>query len=62
MQPSYGIKPGGDLSSPVRQRKLLALMSVAEVWGVGGRTAKELEMLSPAYPPRIKDYTTAIIR
>lgn len=40
-------KTGGvvDLSSPVRQRKLLALVDISDVWGVGGRIKKRLEQL-----------------
>lgn len=40
-------KTGGvvDLSSPVRQRKLMALVDVTEVWGVGGRIAKRLQAM-----------------
>lgn len=34
-----------DLSSPVRQRKLMALVDVTEVWGVGGRIAKRLQTM-----------------
>lgn len=40
-------KTGGvvDLSSPVRQRKLMALVDISEVWGVGGRIKKRLEQM-----------------
>lgn len=40
-------KTGGvvDLSSPVRQRKLMALVDISEVWGVGGRIRKRLEQM-----------------
>jgi len=31
-----------DLSDPVRQRKLMALLDVEEVWGIGRRTSKKL--------------------
>lgn len=34
-----------DLSSPVRQRKLMALVNVSEVWGVGGRIGKRLQSM-----------------
>lgn len=34
-----------DLSSPERQRKLLALVEVADVWGVGRRISKKLSLL-----------------
>ncbi|MFQ6256737.1 translesion error-prone DNA polymerase V subunit UmuC [Yersinia enterocolitica] len=58
-----------DLSSPVRQRKLLALMPVAEIWGVGRRTAKKLEMmgittalqLSEASPPFIRKHFSVVL-
>jgi len=40
-------KTGGvvDLSSLMRQRKLMSLVEVTEVWGVGGRIAKRLQNL-----------------
>lgn len=34
-----------DLSSPERQRKLLALVDVSEVWGVGRRISKKLDLM-----------------
>ncbi|QDY44345.1 hypothetical protein D8B20_20710 (plasmid) [Candidatus Pantoea soli] len=34
-----------DLSSPVRQRKLMALINISEVWGVGGKIRKRLRGL-----------------
>jgi len=37
-------KTGGvvDLSDPVRQQKLLRLVSVKDIWGIGSRTARQL--------------------
>ena len=34
-----------DLSSPERQRKLLAVVAVSEVWGVGRRISKKLDLM-----------------
>lgn len=57
-------KTGGvvDLSNPVRQRKLLALMSVSDVWGVGQRTAKKLEMMGITSALQLSEANTSLIR
>ncbi|MDR8330600.1 DNA polymerase V subunit UmuC, partial [Acinetobacter baumannii] len=34
-----------DLSCPQRQRKLMALLPVSEVWGIGRRIGKKLEAM-----------------
>ncbi|PLR37810.1 translesion error-prone DNA polymerase V subunit UmuC [Chimaeribacter arupi] len=40
-------KTGGvvDLSDPLRQRKLMALVPVSDVWGIGGRLSKRLMLM-----------------
>ncbi|QBL08397.1 hypothetical protein E0Z06_02135 [Rheinheimera sp. D18] len=49
--PEHASKPwpktGGvvDLTDKVRQRKLLALLPVDEVWGIGGKLTKRLQQL-----------------
>ncbi len=51
-----------DLSNPERQRKLLALMPVAEVWGVGRRTAKKLEMMGITTALQLAEANPSLIR
>ncbi|WP_413728721.1 translesion error-prone DNA polymerase V subunit UmuC [Sodalis sp. RH19] len=64
-------KTGGvvDLSSPLRQRKLMALMPVEEVWGVGRRIAKKLNtmgiftvlQLADSHPPFIRKHFSVVL-
>ncbi|HEY0209047.1 translesion error-prone DNA polymerase V subunit UmuC [Acerihabitans sp.] len=64
-------KTGGvvDLSSPQRQRKLMALMPVEEVWGVGRRIAKKLNgmgifttlQLADSHPPFIRKHFSVVL-
>lgn len=51
-----------DLSCPVRQRKLMALLPVAEVWGVGRRLSKKLEELGIKTALDLADTPVALIR
>lgn len=57
-------KTGGvvDLSSPLRQRKLMALMPVEEVWGVGRRLGKKLRAMGIGTALQLADCPTAFIR
>jgi len=57
-------KTGGvvDLSSPVRQRKLMALVNVTEVWGVGGRIAKRLQTMGVNTVLDLANTNTSTIR
>ncbi|WP_413732368.1 translesion error-prone DNA polymerase V subunit UmuC [Sodalis sp. RH20] len=64
-------KTGGvvDLSSPLRQRKLMALMPVEEVWGVGRRISKKLNgmgifttlQLADSHPPFIRKHFSVVL-
>lgn len=64
-------KAGGviDLTSPVRQRKLMAITDVSEVWGVGGRIEKRLRAmgintvlnLADANPSMIRDHFSVVL-
>lgn len=51
-----------DLSDSERQRKLLARMPVAEVWGVGRRIAKTLTMMGIETALQLADSSTWVIR
>lgn len=51
-----------DLSSPARQRKLMALLPVEEVWGVGRRLSKKLEGLGIETALQLADTPVALIR
>ncbi|HEY0210511.1 translesion error-prone DNA polymerase V subunit UmuC [Acerihabitans sp.] len=57
-------KTGGvvDLSSPLRQRKLMALMPVEEVWGVGRRLGKTLRTMGIGTALQLADAHPAFIR
>lgn len=57
-------KTGGvvDLSSEVRQRKLMALVDISDVWGVGGRIKKRLEQLGISTALQLADCNTNMIR
>ncbi|MBD8234891.1 translesion error-prone DNA polymerase V subunit UmuC, partial [Pantoea agglomerans] len=57
-------KTGGvvDLSSPVRQRKLMALVDIGEVWGVGGRIAKRLRTMGINNVLELASCNTSLIR
>ncbi|NMP27921.1 translesion error-prone DNA polymerase V subunit UmuC [Rahnella sp. SAP-1] len=51
-----------DLSLMARQRKLMTLVDVAEVWGVGRRIAKKLNNLGINKALQLADAPTALIR
>lgn len=51
-----------DLSSPARQRKLMGLLPVEEVWGVGRRLSKKLEGLGIETALQLADTPVALIR
>lgn len=51
-----------DLSSPVRQRKLMALMPVGEVWGVGRRIGKKLNAMGIENVLQLADSDLRFIR
>ncbi|UJL38808.1 translesion error-prone DNA polymerase V subunit UmuC [Pantoea agglomerans] len=57
-------KTGGivDLSDPERQKKLLALIDVAEVWGVGHRIGKRLNAMGVMTAKDLADQSTEAIR
>jgi len=57
-------KTGGvvDLSDPARQKKLLALIDVAEVWGVGRRIGKRLNVMGIVTAKDLADQSTDMIR
>ncbi|MFI8418125.1 translesion error-prone DNA polymerase V subunit UmuC [Serratia sp. NPDC078593] len=57
-------KTGGvvDLSHQVRQRKLMARVPVAEVWGIGRRLAKQLNGMGIETALQLADYSTATLR
>ncbi|TCL06924.1 translesion error-prone DNA polymerase V subunit UmuC [Sodalis ligni] len=58
-----------DLSSPARQRKLMALVPVEEVWGVGRRISKKLNalgistalQLADSHPPFIRKHFSVVL-
>lgn len=51
-----------DLSSPARQRKLMALVDVSEVWGVGGRIGKRLQAMGINTVLDLAQANTGLIR
>jgi len=51
-----------DLSSPVRQRKLMALIDVSDVWGVGGRLTKRLNQMGIETALQLAQANTTMIR
>ena len=51
-----------DLSSPDRQRKLLALVSVDNVWGIGSRLSKRLHAMNISTALQLADSNTSVIR
>ncbi|MBP2197431.1 translesion error-prone DNA polymerase V subunit UmuC [Pantoea cypripedii] len=51
-----------DLSAPVRQRKLMGMVPVDEVWGVGRRLAKKLNLMGIEKALQLADTPTALIR
>ncbi len=51
-----------DLSSPERQRKLMNLLPVGEVWGVGRRISKQLNMLGIETALQLADSPSPLIR
>ena len=51
-----------DLSSPVRQRKLMALIDISEVWGVGGRIRKRLQAMGINTVLELASCNTNLIR
>ncbi|BDH46003.1 DNA polymerase V subunit UmuC [Salmonella enterica subsp. enterica serovar Choleraesuis] len=58
------LKTGGvvDLSASERQRKLLALVPVNEVWGVGRRTSKKLNQMGVETALQLADSSSWVIR
>lgn len=57
-------KTGGvvDLTSTERQRKLLSLLPVGEVWGIGGKLTKRLEQLGITTALQLADADPKFIR
>ncbi|MFC0225907.1 translesion error-prone DNA polymerase V subunit UmuC [Serratia aquatilis] len=51
-----------DLSDPLRQRKLMNLVPVAEVWGIGRQISKKLNMLGIETALQLADASTAMMR
>jgi len=51
-----------DLSQTVRQRKLMTLLPVEEVWGVGRRTSKQLNALGIQTALQLADCPASLIR
>ncbi|HBM9481105.1 translesion error-prone DNA polymerase V subunit UmuC [Pantoea eucrina] len=51
-----------DLSSPDRQRKLLALVSVDDVWGISSRLSKRLHAMNISTALQLADSNISIIR
>lgn len=51
-----------DLSSPVRQRKLMALVDVSDVWGVGSRLTKRLNQMGIETALQLAQANTTMIR
>ncbi|QTO55521.1 translesion error-prone DNA polymerase V subunit UmuC [Duffyella gerundensis] len=51
-----------DLSCPQRQRKLMALIDIGEVWGVGGRLQKRLQSIGVNKVIDLANCNTAMIR
>lgn len=56
-------KTGGvvDLSNKARQRKLMELVPVAEVWGIGRRISKKLNVMGIENALQLADASTAMI-
>lgn len=57
-------KTGGvvDLSNQARQRKLMELVPVAEVWGIGRRISKKLNVMGIENALQLADASTTMIR
>ncbi|VXD06437.1 DNA polymerase V, subunit C [Enterobacterales bacterium 8AC] len=57
-------KTGGvvDLSNLARQRRLMALVPVEEVWGIGRRISKKLKVMGIETALQLADASTAMIR
>lgn len=57
-------KTGGvvDLSNQARQRKLMGLVPVAEVWGIGRRLSKKLNVMGIENALHLADASTTMIR
>jgi DNA polymerase V len=57
-------KTGGvvDLSNLERQRKLMALVPVAEIWGIGRRISKKLQVMGIETALQLADASTTMIR
>jgi DNA polymerase V len=51
-----------DLSDPLRQRKLMALVPVAEIWGIGRRISKQLMAMGIENALQLADASTTMIR
>lgn len=51
-----------DLSSPIRQRKLMALIDISEVWGIGGRIRKRLQAMGIHTVLELVNCNTTVIR
>ncbi|MBF1995177.1 translesion error-prone DNA polymerase V subunit UmuC [Serratia symbiotica] len=51
-----------DLSEPARQRKLLALIPVEEVWGIGRRLARQLQAMGIHTALQLADCDTRLVR
>lgn len=51
-----------DLSDPARQRKLLALLPVEEVWGVGRRLTRQLQAMGIHTALQLADCDTRLAR
>ncbi len=51
-----------DLSSRERQRRLLALVSVEDVWGIGGRLSKRLHAMGISTALQLADSPVSMIR
>ena len=51
-----------DLSSPVRQRRLMALVPVADVWGVGRQTSRRLEQSGITTALQLADLPPSLVR
>lgn len=57
-------KTGGvvDLSNLARQRKLMAMVPVEEIWGIGRRISKKLKVMGIESALQLADASTAMIR
>ncbi|MBD8234894.1 translesion error-prone DNA polymerase V subunit UmuC, partial [Pantoea agglomerans] len=51
-----------DLSSPERQRKLMALVNVDDVWGIGSRLSKRLHTMGISTALQLADSNISMIR